>query len=444
MLRINNIVFLLKNNAFRRQAIKQYKKALKNESLSYKCLSELNFKKRKKLVNYAYNNISFYKKFYDTAGFNPDMLVSDKDWEMVPILEKDMIRSNIYDIKNPFVLKKYLGVATTGGSTGLPLKIYTDLRFHHEILGWRAFEWWNLSPAANVGIIHRRTPTTFIGKLKNRLLWWPTQRIYLNASSIDEKQLTDFIKSIGRKKIRWLQGYVGGLERVAEYIIINNIKIDTLKLVWSTSAPLTKSIRNKLEKAFNCKVMNQYGSCEVPNIAIQCPHSHDLHVNYDYVHVDIVDDSGKLIREGEGDILVTNLESYAFPIIKYRIGDRSAWVGTECNCNIPFPLIREVKGRISDAIYTPDGIYVDGSYLTTIFDEYVDVISKFQVYQKRDYSVIIYVIPYNNSFPIEDTILNIKNTLLEKVHNKISVIIQVVDTIADDKGKIRYVISEVL
>src|SRR5690606_24261217 len=117
--------------------------------------------------------------------------------------------------------------------------IYTDLRFYHEILGWRAFKWWSLSPAANVGIVHRRTPTSFWGKFKNRALWWPTKRIYLNASAVSIEDLHKFCLEIRKREIKWLQGYVGGLEKVADYIIEQNIQITTLQLVWSTSAPLS-------------------------------------------------------------------------------------------------------------------------------------------------------------------------------------------------------------
>src|SRR5690606_9903651 len=110
-----------------------------------------------------------------------------------------------------------------------------------------------------------RTPTSFWGKFKNRALWWPTKRIYLNASAVSIEDLHKFCLEIRKREIKWLQGYVGGLEKVADYIIEQNIQITTLQLVWSTSAPLSKTVRFKLEKAFNCKVMNQYGSCEVPN-----------------------------------------------------------------------------------------------------------------------------------------------------------------------------------
>jgi phenylacetate-CoA ligase len=436
----NNLIFLLKNSFFRRVAVKQYKEAICNCSMTSEQLQNLNWEKRKAIVVHAYNNTIFYKRYYDSMGFHPDMLQTESDWDKVPVLKKNMVRQFREEMKDSHVKSKHFGVATTGGSTGLPLKVYTDKRFNNEILGWRAFKWWNISPAANVGIIHRRVPTSFFKKLLNRALWWPTKRIYLNASSMSENEIKTFIFDIRKRQIVWLQGYVGALERVADYILENNIKIDTLKLVWSTSAPLHKNVRTKFEKAFNCRIMNQYGCSEIANIAIQCPHENYLHINYDYVHVDIADNE---TYTKDGEILVTCLYNYIFPFIKYQLGDRGMLKKNKCTCGNPLPLLREVKGRVSDAIYTPDGLYIDGDYLTTIFDNYTEYIDQFQIYQKMNYAIIVYVRIYNKNDETLKVLSTVKQTIEQKVKNKVPVTIEITDKINDDKGKVRYIISEI-
>jgi phenylacetate-CoA ligase len=436
---INDLIFRLKNSLFRPEAVRQYNEAIHNCSLTERQLQDLNWGKRKAIVAHAYNNTVFYRKYYDSIGFHPDMLRTESDWDKVPVLEKDMVRKFREEMKDSHAKPKYFGVATTGGSTGLPLKVYTDKRFNNEILGWRAFKWWNISPAANVGIVHRRVPASLLKKFLNRALWWPTKRIYLNASYMSENELRRFTLDICRRQIVWLQGYVGALERVADYILENNIKIDTLKLVWSTSAPLYKNVRTKLEKAYNCKIMNQYGCSEIANIAIQCPYGDDLHVNYDYVHIDIVDSEAYM----GGVFLITSLYNYVFPLIKYQIGDKGALLKNKCICENPLPLLGEIKGRISDAVYTPDGLYIDGSYLTTVFDNYVKLIDQFQIYQKIDYSIVVYVKVYHQNEETLNILETVKQILEKNVKNKLPVTIEIVDNIEDDRGKIRYIISEI-
>lgn len=439
---VKDLIFWSKNKLLRHKAVCQYKTALQNQTKSIEELKKLNWEKRCDIVNYAYNNISFYKDFYDSKGFNPSDLKKEKDWEKVPILPKKLVRENIEIIKNQNISKKYIGIATTGGSTGLPLKIYTDKRFNWEVLGWRMFKQWDVSPADNVGIIHRRVPTTFFGKFKNRALWWPTKRAYLNASSMNEEEIRNFVNEIISKKIIWLQGYVGGLEKVADYINTHNITITTLRLVWSTSAPLIDNVRLKMVRAFNCKIMNQYGSNEFPNIAMQCKDSDDLHINYDSVHIDILSNN-KYVTDEEGDILVTCFENKAFPLIKYEIGDRGTISSISCKCGNPLPQLKRIKGRTSDSVYTPSGRYIDGNYLTCLFDDYPTIFDQFQVYQTKDYSLDIRVKIYKDNVETKKALDTIKRTLEAKVNNEIPVSISIVNHINDDKGKIRYIISEI-
>lgn len=438
-------IFWLKNRLLRKAAIQQFEKAILSDNLSDIDLKELNWEKRKAIVIHAYNHTVFYKRFYDEHNFNPLMLQSEEDWNIVPILEKEDVRAFREEIRDANVLSKYIGVATTGGSTGMPLKVYIDKRFNFEILAWRALGWWGISPADHVGIIHRSVPSSFFNRLVNRFMWWPTRRAYLNASSITVEDIRGFVDELKNKHIKWIVGYVGGIEKVADYILANNIRIDSVGMVWATSAPLLDFVRKKIEKAFGCGVMNQYGCNEIANIAVQCPQCNELHVNSDYVHVDIVNEFNKLCGVEEyGDILVTNLEGKAFPLIKYRLGDKSKYSLYKCHCGRPYPLLSPISGRTTDSILTPSGLVLESIYLTSIFDDYTDYIQNFRIHQKKDYSVVVYVV-------LEKTRRNkglkvleiIKQTLSEKVKNEIPVIVECIDVLNDNRGKNRYIISEV-
>lgn len=438
-----DFVFWSKNYLFRKKAIYQYKDALNNQKESIEKIKRINWEKRKKIVVYAYENIPFYKRFYDANNFNPYSLESENDWQKVPILEKEYVRKFNDELRNPNVKSKFFNQSTTGGSTGTPLRVYYDNRFNYEILGWRAFKWWNISPADNVGIVHRRVGTSFIKTLKNRALWWPTKRAYLNATSMTNEEISRFVSKLIKHKTVWLQGYVGALERIADYIILNKIEISSLKLVWSTSAPLYLNVRNKMEKAFRCKIMDQYGSNEIMNIALQCPHNDHLHINYDYVHVETINDKNQIIINEEGEILVTNLTSYVFPLIRYKLGDKGCLLNEQCQCGVNLPLMKSVKGRISDSLYTPSGLYIDGNYMNSIFDLYYDFVDKFQVVQKKDYSIIVYVVLKEVS-GTKEVLRKIEERLKIDVRNEIPIKIEIVDNIKDDKGKIRYIINEML
>lgn len=438
-------LFWLKNRLLRKAAMAQYKKALLSDTLSDEELRNLNWIKRKAIVMYAYTHSAFYKRFYDEYHFAPSMLQSEADWSLVPILEKDDVRKFREEIRDVTVPSKYIGTATTGGSTGIPLKVFIDKRFHFEIMGWRAFRWWGISPADHVGIIHRSVPSSFFSQLINRCMWWPTRRVYLNASSMTAEDICKFVHELKNKRIKWIVGYVGGIEKVVDYVLTNNIQLESVRMVWSTSAPLLDFVRRKIEKAFGCSVMDQYGCNEITHIAVQCPQCKELHVNSDYVHVDVVDEANGLCKVGKyGDLLVTNLESKAFPLIKYRLGDKSALSPDKCSCGLPYPLLKPVSGRITDSVLTPSGLILESIYLTSIFDDYTEYVQNFRIYQKADYSVTVYVV-LEKTLQIEGlkVLENIKKTLSRKVKGEIPVIVECVDVLNDNRGKNRYVISEI-
>ncbi len=443
MASIVDSVFWIKNQLFRRGATRQYDQAVQAMSMPDQELDALNWERRKAIVQHAYDNTPFYKQHWDSVGFHPQMLSTPADWEKVPVLEKQMVRQFAESMKDTTCKPGDFGTATTGGSTGMPLKVYTDRRFNWEALGWRSFKWWGVSPAAHVGIIHRRVPVSFLPKLKNRALWWPTRRIYLNASSQTPEAVARFASDINRKKIAWLQGYTGGLENLADHMLANGMRAETLRLIWSTAAPLHPLTRAKMERAFGCGIMNQYGCNEIPSIAVQCPLSSHLHINYDCVHVDVTGPAGECLMEQEGDILVTNLVGYAFPLIRYRLGDRGTLLREKCGCGCSLPLMEEVKGRVSDVVCTPSGIRLDGDYLNSIFDDSTEYIDRFRVHQKADYSVTVYAKVFKRDEATAALLESIRKTLELKAQGEIPVRVEIVETLGDDGGKIRYILSEI-
>ena len=105
----------------------------------------------------------------------------------------------------------------------MQLKVDSDRRFNIEIVAWRFFRWWGISYADNTAITHRRVPSNMKELIKNRLLWWPTKRIYLSATSMTDDKIASFVRDIEKKNIVWITGYAGALERIADYVLCNDI-----------------------------------------------------------------------------------------------------------------------------------------------------------------------------------------------------------------------------
>jgi len=67
----------------------------------------------------------------------------------------------------------------------------------------------------------------------------------------------------------------------------------------------------------------------------------------DVSHVEFVDHNGEPQVDGQqGRVLITDLENYAFPLIRYENGDGPVnGRRNKCRCGLPFPLIAAIQGR---------------------------------------------------------------------------------------------------
>lgn len=438
---IKDFAFWSKNTLLRHKATEEYKCSLRQLKLGKEELAELNFAKRKAIVEHAYNHSLFYHGYYDAEGFHPSQLRQPADWEKVPVVEKEMIRKNSDRILTADL--SLMRANTTSGSTGEPLVCYHDSRFNQEILEWRMLKLWNVSPACNMAKIWR-IPDSWLSpanKLKNKIIWFPTKRIQMEATGITPHDIIDFIRRFNRTG-GIINGYAGSIAEMSRHIVSGNMRVTTPKLIIAFASPLSATDRQIIGRAFGTDaILDLYCCNEVSFIAFSCHSSADLHINWDYRHIDIADGNKLITEEGRiGDVLLTDLTNFGFPIIKYRVGDKSCLVGGDCSCGCRLPRMSPVKGRITDNLITPGGGFVSGEWLTTIFDDCPNAITSFQIRQKKDFSVELLVVPNNNHTDSDKEI----NAVADNLRNKTSLPVKLVETtdIPSDRGKHRYIISE--
>ncbi len=132
-----------------------------------------------------------------------------------------------------------------------------------------------------------------------------------------------------------------------------------------------------------CSVSNvrdNYGSTET-FIAFQCP-SGSYHINAEHVWVEIVDDTGNEVAPGQmGRVLLTTLENYLMPLVRYEIGDFATAVRSECPCGRTLPLLGRILGRQANMFRKPNGIMMSGWPALGTLREFPELQS-FQLVQK--------------------------------------------------------------
>jgi phenylacetate-CoA ligase len=431
--------FLLKIYIYKRDIISFYKFLKKTQHWPKDKLEKYKFNQFKKILSHAYNNSPYYKNKYDDLGINIDDIKEPSDINKLPFLTKEDIKNHLESIKCNNVNMKNLHFGATGGSTGEPTPFYYDKSIPVESFRWRYMDWWGIKPWDNGVYLWRVKEQR---SLLNKIAWWPTKKIKLDSTILNEKNGRDIVSKINNLKPRLIQGYIGAVYELALLIINLKIKVHSPKLVWVTSGPFIKSQREIIEKVFDSTLINEYGSSEIPWIAAQSSSLSNLHINDEGRYVEIVNKD----NNGTGDIIITDLLNYSTPYIRYQIGDKAMFSKREKinQKRINLNSIPEVEGRVGDKIEIPNIGIIDYSYLTTIFDNYSNSIKGFQLVLKKDYSLILKVVKNEDYTDSDNEINKVKSLLEDSLQNKVQIKIDFVDKIKSDGGKTRFIINEQL
>jgi phenylacetate-CoA ligase len=292
------------------------------------------------------------------------------DIEALPILRKDDVVGRLDDLLADSADRSQAKVGHTGGSTGRPLAFWYDDAKHelmragmmrsYMLSGWRPGQkilnfWGARQDVVPGGVFGAR-----LGGIDALIGDFVAAERTISAFEYTEEKLVGWASFIQRYRPVLLQGYASVLADVARVVIGHRLPMPkTLVGVYSTAEVLDDSQRRLIEEAFGCKVFNQYGSREIPNIACECRHG-SMHVFTDMVYLESVQ------VEGESRLLVTSLTNRLMPMIRYDIGDTGRLLDGACNCGLPFPLMQMDLCRQNDHIRTRSGKTVHPAYFNRL------------------------------------------------------------------------------
>lgn len=325
-----------------------------------------------RLLHHATRTVPFY------AGRDPEKFA---DW---PVLMKNDIRNHAGRLRSAAFAGQPLTAKKTSGSTGVPLVVHVDA----DAMAWkraatlRSDEWsgWRRGePIAKVWGNPEYRHFGFKGWLRNHLF---ERAIHLDTLELTDASLWKFARQLSRRPPGLLFGHAHSVYLVADFVRRHGISVRRPRGILTTAMILHDWQRRVIESAFDCPVTNRYGCEEVSLIACECERHRGLHVNAEGVYVEIVRD-GRLAETGEaGDVVVTDLVSFAMPLIRYRVGDVATASDRVCECGRGLPLIESIQGRDADYVVTPNGQMVSGISLTENFATLVPGVAQIQIVQE--------------------------------------------------------------
>jgi phenylacetate-CoA ligase len=146
----------------------------------------------------------------------------------------------------------------------------------------------------------------------------------------------------------------------------------SLKKALLVAAPLPRQVRQDIEAGFQISLASAYGITEVmgPGLAFSCKAGEGFHFSEDHFYPEIIDPaSGSPAPPGaEGELVITTLSTYAFPLVRFQSGDRTSLVAAPCPCGRTLVRLGEISGR-TDPIFSVGGIKVHPDQIARLLTE---------------------------------------------------------------------------
>ncbi len=401
----------------------------------------------RRLLGYVSKHVPYYVRLFKSQELTMRDFQSTSDVAKLPLLTKQDVQHNYDDFIPYGVAKENLVHRSTGGSTGMPLTVYMNLphmsrdkantEYYMSVAGLSIFG------HKSVRIYGDQIPSE---RLAKGHYWYVAdkRKLVMSCYHIARDTAPLYLKAIQDFGPEYIHSRPSALFPLAKELHDLVLSVDLgLRGIFLDGEVLPPGQRDLMESVFGCRVFHVYGHTEGCCVCFSCRHSRYLHVLPHVGVLELLNDSGKPVNQDgkKGEIVVTGLNNYVFPLIRYRTMDIGVYAGGMCSCGRPFRLLSSIEGRVQD--YAVDS-YGNMIPIAPAVFNYNDMdwkgIRQFQVRQEKPGALIFKVVR-------EPDVQETETAMAERLNNAFSSIlagrfrveISFVEKLARSRiGKFRY------
>ena len=427
-------LFWIKETLMHRGLNEAWKKCMAVEEGSQAELERLREAKLARVLRHAATTVPFYRDYFASKGIDVDK-VKLADF---PIIEKKDIRGNEKQFVSTANGMPRISWDSTSGSTGEPFRFgRSEFTYTYATL-WRGMLRFGIRPG-DKRVLVKGVDITPQVSLKTRLRRWAYGQIN-HCINVDAHFLSRSDENVVRelKRIiaygpKYLHGYANSiyvLARTAEQKGIDLAKLK-VKAVVTESEKCHDFQREVMERVFKAPVVENYGCVELGMIAQPAPDG-KLCINDDHVFVEALPD---------GEALLTNLDEYGFPLIRYKNGDLLK-LGARHGL-LPYGTIAKLDGRSAESIILPSGASLQGYLVMYPVYLHSKYIKSYQIFQPDVHHLFLRYVPTDVKMP-DSALQQIRRDMLQLIGAGVTFEIVAVQTIPLTKrGKHAFVCSNV-
>ncbi len=430
--------------ARRTDSLSEYHELDRTQWLPRERLEALQLARLQRLLIHASLKVPYYHELFRTAGFDPHQLRTSGDLQVLPFLTKDILRQNSSQLMAENSAEFQPRPHRSAGTTGQPVVIQMD-RKRHSIAWADMYRWWSAGG-------WRLGDKQFVvagAALRPRSLSGLKAKIYARLNRFEDFTAFDLSEPVMDRLLTTLEhqtvspfvrGYASSIASLARHASLKDWN-GSVRAVFTTAETLFPEQRKLIESALHGPVFDQWGCRDGGISAFECESHRGLHLAIENAYVEFLVD-GRPARPGEsGEVVATDLYSYAMPIIRYRVGDFATLSGETCPCGRGLPLIQSVQGRVSGFLIGGGGRRIHGEYFSHVFWE-TPWVKEFQIVQERLDEILVKIVV--QATPPPSQVRQISGLMQNQVGSGVRVTLQFVDELpAGPMGKRQFVICKV-
>jgi len=355
------------------------------ERMPIEDLHKLQEDRLRSVVRFVYAHSSFYRQRFEEVGVVPEDIKELSDITKLPFTTKIDLRNTyptgMFCLPGDWVVRYHVSSGTTGKPTVVG---YTqgDIDMWTDSLA-RALTSIGLGRGDVIQVGYGYG--LFTGGLG---LHYGAEKIGATVLPIGagntERQI-ELMQDLGSTAIACTPSYFLYINEVAQKMGVS-IRDDTkLKAGIFGAEPWSDETRKRIEEATGIKAYDIYGASEMSGpLFTECHLQNGIHIWADLFLIEAVDPkTGEQVDDGEqGELVVTTLDKWAFPLIRYRIGDLTIVNNEPCECGRTHPRIMRILGRTDDMIIVR-GINVFPSQIESVLMRIPEVGDNYQIIVDR-------------------------------------------------------------
>ena len=307
------------------------------------------------LVEYAYAHVPYYRSLFDKNHIVPGNIKSFADFRRIPPLHKETVIANHEALKSDEFEKLNPLQTTTSATTrdGMVMYRSREAETIRNAIIWRY--WHNLGYRFRDPRVHltlsNREGEDFLQPhidMNENCLQFDPRSITPEHAPVIYRQIKEF-------RPRMIFSQPSNLATLIYYWRQHNLAPLEIPLCCVLGEKVYPEYRELITSFIGPNLREYYGNRENTASAGEL-NDGNIYINSDFVHLEFESDEGAPVQGGQGNIISTGFENYAFPLIRYHTADVGINRGYPADAPVNFEAMEVIGGRGRDLLLTRNGL----------------------------------------------------------------------------------------